>query len=126
MKFKEKLANLKCKTQQVYIAFKSKKTPWYAKIMALITIGYALSPVDLVPDFIPILGYLDDLLILPILIWLTIKLIPKELWLSFEEEAKEIWQDGKPKKWYFAIPIIIIWIIVITLIIFLILKVGTK
>ena len=86
---------------------KSPKTPWYAKIMEAITIAYAFSPIDLIPDFIPILEYLDDLIVLPVLVWITMKMIPKEIWKSFEEEAREIWKDGKPYKWFFAIPIIV-------------------
>ena len=122
MTFKERMKALKIKTSQVYIALKSKKTPWYAKVVAFITIAYALSPIDLIPDFIPILGYLDDLIILPILVWVTMKLIPKDLWASFALEAEEIWKNGKPKKWYYAIPIIIVWLISFGIIIWLIIK----
>lgn len=72
-------------------------------------IGYALSPIDLIPDFIPILGYLDDLVILPILIYICILFMPKSIWESYESRAQKIWENGLPKKWYFAIPIILIW-----------------
>lgn len=109
MSLKEKAKELMRKTSQVYIALKSKDTPWYAKVVGALIIGYALSPIDLIPDFIPILGYLDDLIILPLLIALFIKLIPKDIWESYEEEAKRVWENGKPIKWYYAIPIIIFW-----------------
>lgn len=107
MTFKEKMNSLKRKTAQIMVALKSGKTPWYAKVMAALTVAYALSPVDLIPDFVPILGYLDDLLLLPALIRLTIKLIPDELWKSYEEEASAMVLS---KKWYFGLPIILIWI----------------
>ena len=81
--------------------------------MIIITVGYALSPIDLIPDFIPILGYLDDLIILPFLIFWSIKLIPKEVMDECKEQAKDLWKDGKPKKWYYAIPIIVIYILII-------------
>jgi len=84
-----------------------------AKILIIITVGYALSPIDLIPDFIPILGYLDDLIILPFLIFWSIKLIPKEVMDECKEQAKDLWKDGKPKKWYYAIPIIVIYILII-------------
>ena len=78
MAIKDKMKELKKKAKEIKkniivlnIAFKKKETPWYAKVMAGITIGYALSPIDLVPDFIPVLGYLDDIVILPLLILLT-------------------------------------------------------
>lgn len=100
---------------------KKKETPIYAKIAAIITVAYALSPIDFIPDFIPVLGYLDDLIILPLLIALTVRLIPKDIMTVCEEEAKDLWKSGKPKKWYYAIPIIIMWLL-IAVIIFIIFK----
>jgi uncharacterized membrane protein YkvA (DUF1232 family) len=102
----------------IFIALRNKETPWYAKIVAGITIGYALSPIDLIPDFIPILGCLDDLIILPLLIILSIKLIPKEIMEKSIHEAEKFWKDGKPKKWYFAIPIILIWLTILSIILY--------
>jgi uncharacterized membrane protein YkvA (DUF1232 family) len=119
---KEKMKVLKIKSAQVYIAMKSSKTPWYAKIVAAITVAYALSPVDLIPDFIPVLGYLDDLIFLPIMVWITMKMISQEVWDSFEEEAKEVWKEGKPHKWYLAIPIITLWLCLIGLIVWIVIK----
>lgn len=80
-----------------------------AKIIAGVTVGYALSPIDLIPDFIPVLGYLDDVILLPALVTLTIKLIPEEVWTRSKRNAEGLWKDGKPKKWYYSIPIIIVW-----------------
>lgn len=116
MNLKEKAINMKKRITTVFLAMKKKETPVLAKIVAGITIGYALSPIDLIPDFIPILGYLDDLIILPALISLCIKLIPKEVMTVCEEESKNIWINGKPKKWYFAIPIILFWLIILIII----------
>ena len=82
----------------------------------MITIAYALSPIDLIPDFIPVLGYLDDLIILPVLVALTIRCIPKDTFERYRKEAEGMWQNGKPKKWYFAIPIVLFWLLVIALI----------
>ena len=73
MDLRERAKKLKTDVPAVFLALKKKETPWYAKIMAAIVVVYALSPVDLVPDFIPILGYLDDVIILPALIALTVK-----------------------------------------------------
>ena len=80
--------------------------------------GYALSPIDLIPDFIPILGYLDDLILLPLMIMLCVKLIPKEIMRECEEQALDMWANGKPKKWRYAIPIIAVWVIVIGFIVY--------
>lgn len=117
MNLKEKAKKLKTDIPAVFIALKKKETPFSAKILAILTVGYALSPVDLIPDFIPVLGYLDDLIILPVLVALTIKLIPKDVFASCRIEASNLWKDGKPKRWYYAIPIIIIWSLLAFLII---------
>ena len=117
-KLKIKAKELKYNLSALYLAYKRKDVPIMAKILIIITVGYALSPIDLIPDFIPIIGYLDDLIILPFLIFLSLKLIPKEIMDECKEQAKDLWKDGKPKKWYYAIPIILIYL----LIIFIILK----
>jgi len=116
MNVKERAKKLKTDIPAVFLSLKSKDTPLIAKILAVITIAYALSPIDLIPDFIPVLGYLDDLIILPALIALTIRCIPKDTFERYRKEAEGMWQNGKPKKWYFAIPIVLFWLLVIALI----------
>lgn len=113
---KQKANAVKKNISAVYLALKDKDTPLTAKIVAAITVAYALSPIDLIPDFIPILGYLDDVVILPLLITLCIKMIPKDVMNRSKNQADTIWQNGKPKKWYFAIPIIILWLLLFWLI----------
>ena len=80
MNIRERAKELKTDIPAVYIALKDKETPTIAKILAGITVGYALSPIDLIPDFIPVLGYLDDVIVLPTLVTLTIKRIPNDVW----------------------------------------------
>ena len=99
MTLKERASSLKKDIPAVFLALKAKETPILAKIMAFLTVAYALSPVYLVPDFIPGLGYMDDVLILPALVALTVTLIPKEIFERFRQEAEGMWRDGKPKKW---------------------------
>ena len=120
MNLKERATRLKKDIGIVFMAIKHKRTPWYAKALAALTVGYALSPIDFIPDFIPVLGYLDDIIILPVMIALTIKLIPKDVFEHCKAESETIWTEGKTKKWYYAIPIVIIWILVAILIIKLI------
>ncbi len=117
MHIKERVRKLKADIPVVYLVLKDKETPFFAKLLAGITVVYALSPIDLIPDFIPILGYLDDVIILPFFIICTIKLIPKEIWQRNQLLAIDMWKDGKPKKWYYAIPIIVIWLFVVGLIV---------
>ena len=117
MNLKERAKKLKSDIPAVYLALKDKETPPAAKILAGITVVYALSPIDLVPDFIPVLGYLDDVIILPALVTLTIRLIPRDIWERCQTASETMWADGKPKKWYYAIPIVIVWLLLIFLII---------
>lgn len=112
MSLKERAAALKTDIPAVFLALKAKETPLIAKIAAGITVAYALSPIDLIPDFVPILGYLDDVILLPALISLTLKLIPSDIMEACRTQAKGMWTDGRPKKWYYAIPIIIVWALI--------------
>lgn len=116
-RFKERAGRLKTDIPAVFLALKDKNTPPLAKIFAFITIAYALSPVDLVPDFIPVLGYLDDLIILPALIALTVKMIPADVFSRCRAQSENMWKDGKPKKWYYALPIVLVWLMIIAVII---------
>ena len=117
MKLKERAKKLNEDIPAIFLALKDKKTPWYAKALAAITVAYALSPIDLIPDFIPVLGYLDDLLLLPAMTALTIKLIPSDVLSRCRERAGEMWKDGKPKRWYYALPIVLFWAIVLFVVI---------
>ena len=117
MTLKERASSLKKDIPAVFLALKARETPILAKIVASLTVAYALSPVDLVPDFIPVLGYLDDLLILPALVALTVKLIPKDVFERYRQEAEGLWKDGKPKKWYYAVPIVLLWALIIWMIV---------
>ena len=117
MNLKERATQLKIDIPAVFLSLKSKDTPLAAKLVAGITVVYALSPIDLIPDFIPVLGYLDDIIILPALNSLTIRLIPHETFERFRKEAAGMWKNGKPNKWYYAIPIAMIWLLIILLIV---------
>lgn len=97
MNLKERAKELKADIPTVFLALKHRKTPILAKIISVVTVGYALSPIDLIPDFIPVLGYLDDVILLPALIALTIKLIPDDVWTECREKSEHMWADGKPK-----------------------------
>ncbi len=111
---KERAKKLKTDIPALFLALKDKDTPTLAKIFATFTVLYALSPIDLIPDFVPVLGYLDDVILLPGMIALTIKLIPNDVIDRNRKQAEGLWENGKPKKWYYALPIIIIWFILLT------------
>lgn len=117
MNLEERAKQLKTDIPAVFLTLKDKETPVNAKIFAGITVAYALSPVDLVPDFIPILGYLDDIILLPFLVAPTIRFIPKDILERNRQRSVDLWEDGKPKKWYYAVPIILIWLLIIVLVV---------
>lgn len=117
MNIKERAKKLKTDIPAIFLALKDEETPSSAKIIAAITVAYALSPIDLIPDFVPILGYLDDVILLPALVALTVRLVPKEIMERNRKLAEGLWKNGKPKKWYYAIPIVLIWLLIIWLIV---------
>ena len=94
----------------MYLASIDQRVPWYARILAGVTVAYAFSPIDLIPDFIPILGYLDDLIIVPLGIWLVIKMIPPQVLVECREKAAAEIERGKPINRAVAAVIIAIWI----------------
>lgn len=122
MNLKERARKLKTDIPAVFLALKDKETPILAKSLAGITVAYALSPIDLIPDFIPVLGYLDDVILLPALVALTIRLIPKEIWERSKCRSEGMWKDGKPKRWYYAIPIVVFWVAIVLLIVAAVVK----
>ena len=124
MDLKERAKKLKMDIPAIFLALKDKDTPIVAKIFAGITVGYALSPIDLVPDFIPVLGYLDDVILLPMMVALTIKFIPADIIERNRQQAEGLWKNGKPKKWYYAIPIVLFWVIILVFIFKCIWKLG--
>ena len=117
MDLKARAKKLKTDLPALFLALKDHDTPLLAKVLAGVTVVYALSPVDLIPDFIPVLGYLDDLILLPLLIAFTVKFIPNEVLERNRKQAEGMWQNGKPKKWYYAIPIVLVWVLIIVLVI---------
>jgi uncharacterized membrane protein YkvA (DUF1232 family) len=109
-RLKTLVRKLKEEIVPIYYALLDKRTPVIAKLMAVLTLGYMLSPIDLIPDFVPVLGLLDDLILVPVLIKITLSLIPIPL---IQEFKSKVTKDQKlPKKWYFAIPIILIYLII--------------
>lgn len=116
MKLKERAGALKRDIPAVYLALRRKDTPLRAKLLAGAAVCYALPPIDLIPDFLPVLGYLDDLILLPLLTALAIACIPKDILEECREESAALWTSGKPKSWKYAVPILLIWILIILLI----------
>ncbi len=107
--WKEKVRRLKKYLGALYLSLKRKDTPWYAKAFTWLVVAYALSPIDLIPDFIPILGYLDDMILLPAGIYIATKLIPQNILQQCVIESAHIWEEKKPKNWLAAIFFLALW-----------------
>jgi uncharacterized membrane protein YkvA (DUF1232 family) len=109
--WKQWVRRLKTNTYALYLAYKDPRTPWYAKLFAGCVVAYAFSPIDLIPDFIPILGYLDDLLLVPLGLALAIKLIPAHIFAECQRQAETELRGGKPVNRIAAGVIIAIWLL---------------
>jgi uncharacterized membrane protein YkvA (DUF1232 family) len=99
---------LKRDIRAIYLAARDPRVPWYAKALAMAVAGYALSPIDLIPDFIPVIGYLDDLVLVPLGIWLVVSLIPEEIMTECRARASA---TRPPKSGAAMVAIIAIWIL---------------
>jgi uncharacterized membrane protein YkvA (DUF1232 family) len=106
---------LKIEVFALYLAYKDPRVPLYARIFAACVVGYAFSPIDLIPDFIPVLGYFDDLLLVPLGATLAIKMIPPVVLAECRDKAREVMKQGKPINRVAAAIIIAIWVCLATL-----------
>ena len=101
----------------LWFAYRHPDTPFFVKALCFFTVAYALSPIDLIPDFIPILGYLDDAILLPAMIWLAVRLLPNEVIATCRIQADQ-WiasEKEKPRSYFGAVIIIIVWLAAIYL-----------
>ena len=112
-KLKQKAKELKSEAQVLLIGYQDPRTPLTAKVLIGFTVGYLISPIDLIPDFIPVLGLLDDLIIVPLLITISIKLIPAKILKEARQKANSDPQILKKTNWAFAILIITLWLILV-------------
>jgi uncharacterized membrane protein YkvA (DUF1232 family) len=113
---------LKQDVYAVYLAYKDPRVPWYAKLLAACVVAYAFSPIDLIPDFIPVLGYLDDLVLVPLGLYLVLKMIPDEIIIECREKARLMASQRKPN-WLAAAVIIAIWIALAVLFVHFVLRI---
>ncbi|MBI4188422.1 MAG: DUF1232 domain-containing protein [Chloroflexi bacterium] len=114
--WKEKVKQLHAEVYVLFLAFKDPRTPWYARVFMAMVLAYFLSPLDLIPDFIPVLGYVDDLVIVPAGIYLARKMIPGGVLEEYRQKARSEPVDNK-FKWGGAVIIILVWILVLYLLI---------
>lgn len=94
--WRQRAAQLKAETYALYLAYRDPRVPWYARALAAVIVGYAFSPIDLIPDFIPVLGYLDDLVLIPLGVALLLRLIPAEVMAECRARAVETLVGSQP------------------------------
>jgi uncharacterized membrane protein YkvA (DUF1232 family) len=99
---------LKVDTYALYLAYRDPRVPWYAKAFAATVVAYALSPIDLIPDFIPVLGYLDDLVLVPLGIWIALKMIPGEVMVEARRQAA---QEGRIESRAGSAIVVAVWVV---------------
>lgn len=108
--WKQKARQLKQETYTLFLACRDPRTPWYARLTAAAVVAYAVSPIDLIPDFIPVLGQLDDLLLIPFGVLIVRWMIPAPVMEDCRLRAQEVINQGKPVSWPAAVVIIGIWL----------------
>lgn len=107
--WKQRLRQLKSETYAIYLACKDSRVPWYTRVLAGCIVAYAFSPIDLIPDFIPVIGYLDDIIIVPLGIWLVLKMIPPAVLAECRQKAAASMSRDKPTNWIAAGVVVAIW-----------------
>jgi len=122
MKLLERLkrwaGRLKVETYALYLAYRDPRVPWYARVFAALVVGYAFSPIDLIPDPIPVIGYLDDLILVPLGIALAIRMVPAEILAECRERAREF--SKKPVNRVAAVVVVAVWLALAALAIYLV------
>lgn len=110
-RLKQQAKRLKSEVFALYFAYKDPRVPWYGKFFIVLVVGYAFSPIDLIPDFIPVLGYLDDLVLIPLGVAIAIRMIPPNVMDEARVKAQSL--KTKPRNWLAAIIIVAVWILVL-------------
>jgi uncharacterized membrane protein YkvA (DUF1232 family) len=113
--WKQRAQQLKIEVYALYLAYRDPRVPWYARLWAMGVVAYAFSPIDLIPDPIPVLGYLDDLVLIPLGVALALRLIPAEVMAECRARSKDALSQGRPVNWAAAVVIVAIWVLLAAL-----------
>ena len=124
--WKKQARTLKIQVMALYYAYRDRRTPWYARLFTGFIVAYAFSPIDLIPDFIPVLGYLDDLVIVPLGVLLALKMIPAQVMAECRAKAEQTVDEGKPQFRFMAVLIVAVWIITVAAVGYWVFKMWIK
>lgn len=109
--WKTRASQLKSETYALYLAYRDPRVPWYAKAFAAFVVAYALSPIDLIPDFVPVLGHLDDLILVPLGIAVAIKMIPAPVLAECRQRAQDALDADRYSGWIAAVVVVSLWLV---------------
>ena len=121
--WKRRAQQLSSCTYTLYLAYCHPRTPWYAKVFAALIVGYVFSPIDPIPDFIPGVGLLDEMVVVPIGILIAAKMIPPDVFAECREKAREVEEGEKPVSHVAAVAVVAIWLLCVALAVFLAVRV---
>ena len=110
-RWKQRVRQLKIEVYAIWLAYQDPRVPWYARVFAACVVGYAFSPIDLIPDLVPILGYLDDLVLIPVGVALALKMIPPPVLAECREKARAAMSQGQPVNRTAAAVIVALWLL---------------
>ena len=121
--WKQRARRLSAQAYALYLAYRHPRTPWYAKVFAALIVGYVFSPIDPIPDFIPGVGLLDEMVVVPIGVLLAAKMIPPDVFEECREKAREVAEGEKPVSQIAAVVIVAVWVLCVALAVLLALRV---
>jgi uncharacterized membrane protein YkvA (DUF1232 family) len=121
--WKRRAQQLTAQTYALYLALRHPRTPWYAKVFAALVVGYVFSPIDPIPDFIPGVGLLDEMVVVPIGVVIAAKMIPQDVFEECREKAREVAEGEKPVRWVAAGIVVTVWLVCVALAVFLAMRV---
>ena len=121
--WKQRVRRLSAQAYALYLAYRHPRTPWYAKVFAALIVGYVFSPIDPIPDFIPGVGLLDEMVVVPIGVLLAAKMLPPDVFEECREKAREVAEGEKPVSRIAAVVIVAVWVLCVALAVFLALRV---
>ena len=113
--WKRRARQLSAQTYALYLALRHPRTPWYAKIFAALVVGYVFSPIDPIPDFIPVVGLLDEMVVVPLGVLIAAKMIPRQVMEECQEKAREVAEGEKPVSRGAAVVVVTVWLVCVAL-----------
>jgi uncharacterized membrane protein YkvA (DUF1232 family) len=121
--WKRRARQLSSQAYALYLAYRHPRTPWYAKVFAALIVGYVFRPIDPIPDFIPGLGLVDEMVVVPIGILIAAKMIPPNVFAECREKAREVAEGEKPVNRVAVVVVVAVWLLCVALAVFLALRV---